>query len=243
MSVFTPNLTKLFGMAWPNARELAPIAAAIFLLVTALITLPAAAASLPEQPGDRAIGSDDAQITMIEYYSLDCPHCATFHRDVFPQLKAQFIRTGKVRFVYRDFPLSWGALEAAVMTHCAPPERFFAVQDALLKNIGAWAKALPTVRAIAEIGAAEGVTSAQYQSCLDERVWERQIFESQKFARETLGVTATPTFFINGDKLVGNMAFEHLSEGLHHMLNEINGQGGDFINLSAPSVVAINAAQ
>jgi len=216
--------------------------AALFVFVTAQAT-PVAAAGLPERPGDRALGSGDAPITMVEYYSLDCPHCATFHREVFPQLKKQFIATGKLLFVYRDFPLSWGALEAAIMTHCAPPERFFAVQDALLKNIGVWAKALPTVKAIAEVGAAEGVTKAQYQSCLDKRVWERQIFESQRFARENLGVTATPTFFINGDKLVGNISFEKLSEGLHHMLNEIARQGGDFTSLSAPGVVAINMAQ
>ncbi len=155
------------------AGQLALCFAAISLLVATFAIPPASADGLQPRPGDRALGSGDAPITMVEYYSLDCPHCAHFHRDVFPQLKAQFIATGKVRYVFRDYPLSFAALQAAILTHCAPPERFFAVQAALLKAVGVWSKAGSTLKAIAAVGTAEGISPAQFQARLDGRVWER----------------------------------------------------------------------
>ncbi|MBT5778582.1 MAG: DsbA family protein [Rhodospirillaceae bacterium] len=207
------------------------------LLLAALITQIASAESLPPRPGDRALGSGEAPITMVEYYSLDCPHCANFHRDVFPKLKAQFIETGKVRYVFRDYPLSYAAVQAAILTHCAPPERFFAVIDALLKDVGAWSRAQSTVHAIAGVGAGVGVSAAQYQACLDGRVWERQVFESQKYARDVLGVKATPTFFINDQRLEGNLPFEALARGLNNMLEEIKRGDGNMTHTDQNSLV------
>ena len=209
------------------AARLALTVSATLLLFAALISQTAIAKSLPPRPGDRALGSGDAPITMVEYYSLDCPHCANFHRDVFPQLKAQFIETGKVRYIFRDYPLSFAALQAAILTHCAPPERFFAVIDALLEDVGAWSKAESTLNAVAEVGAGVGVSPEQYQACLDGRVWERQIFESQKYARDVLGVNATPTFFINDQRLEGYLPFEVLARGLNNMLEEIKRGSGN----------------
>ncbi len=211
-------------------------AAVVVLMLLAAFALPAGAGEhLAERAGDRGLGRSTAPIVMIEYYSLDCPHCAAFHADVFPRLKSEFIDTGKVRFVFRDFPLSWAALEAAIMTHCAPPERYFDMQNALLRSGDRWSTAESTRKAVGDIGAAEGVSEAAFQACLDARVWERQIFESQKFAREALGITATPTFLINNDKVEGNIPFDKLSDGLTDMLNDIALQSDNFTNLEAPS--------
>lgn len=209
--------------------------AVVVLMLLAAFALPARAGEhLAERAGDRGLGRSTAPIVMIEYYSLDCPHCAAFHADVFPRLKSEFIDTGKVRYVFRDFPLSWAALEAAIMTHCAPPERYFDMQDALLRSGEQWSTAESTRQAVGEIGAAQGVSEAAFQACLDARVWERQIFESQKFARKMLGIKATPTFIINSDKLEGNIPFDKLSAGLTHMLNEISRQSDDFTSLESP---------
>ena len=96
------------------------------LLALVLLNIPtlhvSAADPMRVLPGERAVGSDTAPIVMIEYHSLDCSFCAKFHAESYPQLKRDYIDTGLVRFVYRDFPLSWAALEAAILTHCAPPE-------------------------------------------------------------------------------------------------------------------------
>ena len=202
---------------------------ALALAFLVLIALPASTADpVQERPGDRAVGSLKAPIVMIEYYSLDCSYCAKFHTETYPRLKREYIDTGLMRFVYRDFPLSWAALEAAILTHCVSPERFFAVFDMLLEAQSRWIQAESTAKAVARIGETQGVTSAQYQACLDERKWERQIYLGQKYASEVLGVTATPTFFINGEKLEGNIAFDTLAKGLDHMLNEIQRKSPDY---------------
>ena len=187
---------------------------------------------LQARDGDRVLGAINAPIVMIEYYSLDCPHCTSFHLDAFPKLKSEFIDTGKVRFVFRDFPLSWAAQESAILTHCASPERYFAVQDALFKSLGEWSKAESTLQAVTNIGEAQGVSPDAYQACIDARVWERQVFEGQKFAREVLGVKVTPTFLINNDKLEGNIPFDKLAQGLTNMLDEIEQQGLNMTNLA-----------
>ena len=226
------NIEKIAGL------RLTPgllAAAMVVLILLAGIALPARAGEhLAERAGDRGLGLSTAPIVMIEYYSLDCPHCAGFHLDAFPKLKAEFIDTGKVRFVFRDFPLSWAALEAAIMTHCAPPERYFDMQDALLRTVEQWSKAKSTLKAVSNIGAAQGVSEAVFQACLEARVWERQVLESLKFAHEVLGVKATPTFIINNKKVEGNIPFDKLSEGLTEMLNEIARQSNDFTSLEIP---------
>ncbi len=229
MPFAAPSFAHFSTVPWRRAA-----AAALVLVLLAAFALPAfAGGHLRERAGDRGLGRSDAPIVMIEYLSLDCPYCAAFHRDVFPELKAEYIDTGKVRIVFRDFPLSWAALEAAIMTHCAPPERYFAMQDALLKTLGQWSKAQSTLNAVSKIGETQGVSRAAFKSCLDARVWERQVFESQKFARDVLGVDSTPTFFINGEKLVGNIPFDKLSQGLRNMLKEIEREGSNVTSLSA----------
>ena len=191
------------------------------LAVMALVfSMPPAAGgeSLDGKAGDKAFGDADAPIVMIEYYSLNCPYCAAFHRLVFPPLKAAYIETGKVRFVFRDFPLNWTALEAAILTHCAAPERYLALQNALFENARAWNGAEAPLQALAKIGAEHGVERATFKRCLEDGRLERQVLEAYEFASEELGVDSTPTFFIDGEKHVGGMAFETLSEKLDALL-------------------------
>lgn len=186
--------------------------ASLLVLILSATFRPAAAGSMAGRPGDMVIGSADAPVTMIEYYSLNCPHCAVFHKQMFPALKARFIDTGLVRFVIRDFPLNWAAVEAAILTHCAGPERFLAVQDALFANPRLWSGAESTLLAIAEIGESVGVTRAEFKPCIEDGVLEKQVIESFEFAAQELGVEGTPTFFINGEKHVGGVSLERLAE-------------------------------
>ncbi|MFP6688922.1 MAG: thioredoxin domain-containing protein, partial [Alphaproteobacteria bacterium] len=109
MTLAAQNLPPIGAAPWRL-----PLALVFAILLLAAFALPVAAGEhLQAHEGDRVLGASDAPIVMIEYYSLDCPHCAAFHANVFPKLKAEFIDSGKVRFVFRDFPLSWAALEAA----------------------------------------------------------------------------------------------------------------------------------
>lgn len=183
-------------------------------MFTPLVSLSATSATVEflERPGDIAMGDPEAPIVMLEYYSLNCPHCAAFHKIVFPDLKRTYIETGKVRFVFRDFPLSWPALEAAVLLHCAGPDLYFGLQDALFKSAREWNVAEGSLQALAGIGEEHGVERAEFKRCLEDGAFERQVLESYKFANEEVGVDGTPTFVINGEKHVGGMSFETLSE-------------------------------
>lgn len=186
--------------------------ATLFALILAVFIRPADAGSLEARPGDMVFGQADAPVTMIEYYSLNCPHCAAFHKQMFPALKAQFIDTGQVRFVFRDFPLNWAALEAAVLTQCAGRERYFAVQDALFASLRQWSSAESTLLAVAEVGESVGVTRAEFKHCIEAGALQKQVVESFEFAAQELGVEGTPTFFVNGEKHVGGVSLERLAE-------------------------------
>jgi protein-disulfide isomerase len=188
------------------------LALPFILILAAFMLRPAAAGVMEARPGDMVFGEAGAPVTMVEYYSLNCPHCAVFHKQIFPAIKAEYIDTGKLRFVFRDFPLNWAALEAAILTHCAGPERFLAVQDALFASLRQWSGAQSTLLAVAEVGESVGVTRAQFKQCVEAGALQKQVVESFEFAREELGVDGTPTFFINGEKHVGGIAMERLAE-------------------------------
>lgn len=196
------------------------LAAPLALLMLAAIIRPVAADALEARPGDVVLGAADAPITMVEYYSLNCPHCAAFHAQIFPTLKADFVDTGKVRFVFRDFPLSWAALEAAILTHCAKPEDFLRVQDALLHSIRQWSGEGSSLLPIAKVGEANGVERASFKKCIEEGALEAEILANYQHAAETLGVSGTPTFFINGEKHVGGVSNERLAEIFGELLAE-----------------------
>ena len=121
-----------------------------------------AAGSVPEtglpmevKADDMVLGKPDAPVTVIEYASLTCPHCAAFHAQTFPKVKTELIDTGKVRFVYRDFPLDGAALAAAALAHCAPPDRYFPMIGHIFENQrqwaveGAWRERLTQLAAVA----------------------------------------------------------------------------------------------
>ncbi len=165
-----------------------------------------------ERPGEVALGAPNAPVEIVEYFSLSCPHCAAFHRQVFADLEASYIETGKVRFVFRDFPLTWAAVQAAILAHCAGPERYFDLLDALFASARDWQRAEKPLPAIADVGEAHGVERARFWAYLQEDALERRVLESYKTGNEEFGVTSTPTFFINGEKHVGGIPFDELSE-------------------------------
>jgi len=182
------------------------------IFLVAVLVRPLAAGVMDARPGDMVFGSADASVTIIEYYSLNCSHCAVFHKETFPSLQADYIDTGRVRFIFRDFPLNWPAAEAAILAHCAGTEGFLAAQHALFASYRRWSSATPSVLAVAEVGESFGVTRAEFKVCIEAGHLQQQVIESFKYANGTLGVKGTPTFFINGMKHVGDLSLERLGE-------------------------------
>ena len=182
-----------------------------------LASLPAAAGNW-EKPGDMAIGAPEAPISIIEYFSLTCPHCRDFHTNTFPRLQTEYIETGKVRFIARDFPLNRPALDAAILAQCAGPERYFAFIETLFNTFDNWTRAADYVKALGQIGQLGGVSTAQFDDCLGDSELEARIFSTMLDAQNTYDVKSTPTFVINGKKQEGSTHFEAFSKSLDKYL-------------------------
>src|SRR5213082_3021993 len=126
-----------------------------------------AAKQLAVQPGDRVLGKADAPITIVEYASLTCPHCAHFDVDVLPKLKEKWIDTGKAKLVLRDFPLDEPSLRAAMIARCAPPDRFYAFADTFFASQDKWAGGTKDYReALARLAKFGGMGKDEFDSCL-----------------------------------------------------------------------------
>ena len=193
---------------------------------TAPATVSSALADLPKpidsplakaQDGDMVLGDADAPITLIEYASLSCPHCAKFQKDVLPQIKADYIDTGKVKLVSRDFPLNKPAADAALFAHCISPMRFFNVIDLLFKTQDQWL-VQDHIGQLAQIAATAGMDRATFDACLADKAALEKIVTARKAGQDAFAIDATPTFIINGIKLTGEQQYPKLKELFDELL-------------------------
>ena len=167
---------------------------------------------------EEAIGDPNAPVTIIEYASLTCPHCAHFQKDVLPQLKERYIATGKVRLIYRDFPLDQRALAASILAHCAGPERYFGFLDVLFKTQEGWARADDYLAALKQIGKLGGLTDAQMAACFADQDLTNRILQSRLDAQSQHDVNSTPTFIIGGKAYAGARDIEEFASLIDPLL-------------------------
>lgn len=168
----------------------------------------------PGPLGDVSIGKADAPVTIVEYASLTCGHCATFHTSILPELKKKYIETGKARLVFREFALN--QLDAAVymLTRCAlnadgkagegvDQTRYFALIDVFFQQQRTWAFGGNPLEAVTAITRQAGITQAQFEACLNNQAILDALNATRDRAASAFGVESTPTFFINGKRLLG----------------------------------------
>ena len=166
------------------------------------------------QPGplkDMALGKADAPVTVIEYASLTCPHCAHFEETTFPELKKKYIDTGKVFYTFREFPFDPRATAAFMLARCAPEDKFFAMIQVLFQQQEDWARAQDAKASLLRIAKLAGFTQESFNACLTNQQLLDQINASRDHATNEFGVDATPTFFINGKKYSGDMSIDEIS--------------------------------
>jgi protein-disulfide isomerase len=163
---------------------------------------------------DRILGNPDAPITIVEYASLTCPHCAHFTNDVLPELKKKWIDTGKAKLVLRDYPLDEPALRAAMIARCAPPDRYYAFVDTFFGSQEKWMAARDYRDALARLVKLGGMSREEFDNCLKNTTLENKIVEGRLIASKELDVNSTPTFFINGTKFTGAPTVEEFDKAL-----------------------------
>jgi len=167
--------------------------------------------------GDVVLGSDKAPVTIIEYASMTCPHCADFSITTFPELKRRYIDTGKVRFIMREFPLDVLAATGFMLARCAGKEKYMAVVETLFAKQADWIVKEP-VPPLKEIAKQFGFTDESFNQCLTNQKVLDDIQAVRDRAVQKLAVNSTPTFFINGKKLVGDVSIEEMAKEIEPYL-------------------------
>jgi protein-disulfide isomerase len=180
----------------------------------------AAAVARPVSLPEISIGPENAPVTITEYSSLTCPHCAAFGQNVFPMLRSKYIDAGKVRFVFREFPLDIKAAAASILARCigkSEPEKYlgavemlFKLQDRLVAQ---------TKDTLFYVGKMHGMSVEDVETCEKDQTQFDKLNADQQYAAQELKVTSTPTFFINGVRLQGALSFEEFEERIKPLLN------------------------
>jgi protein-disulfide isomerase len=153
---------------------------------------------------EMAMGAPDAPVTLVEYAMFTCPHCATFNQQVFPEIKADYIDTGKVRLVFREVYFNKPSLWAAMVARCAPAERYFGIVDVLFARQADWLDAPDEAGLVANlysIGRQAGLTDAELDACMQDRAFAEALVAEYQKNQEADGIEATPTFLVNGEKV------------------------------------------
>jgi protein-disulfide isomerase len=185
---------RLFGAVMAQAADIAPVL------------------------DDLPLGKTDAPITVIEYASLTCPHCAHFANETFDKVKTAYIDTGKVKWIFRDFPLDEIALRAAMMARCGGADRYYGFIEIIFKQQQHWATEKDPLQALAQLGRFGGMSEDQFKACMSNQPVESAVLQSRVNAQKQFDVDSTPSFIINGTKQTGAMEYADFAKAVDALL-------------------------
>ncbi len=174
------------------------------------INIPPASQAMPF-PEDRFMGREDASVTVIDYSSLTCPHCADFHTQILPRFKSNYIDTGKVKFIYRDFSVDPVATAAAMLARCVPQEMYFRFIEVLFSHQKTWSRASKPRQSLVNLARLGGMTETEVNQCLSEATLLADLNAMKNEAISMHGIKATPSFVIGGRTYVGVTSYDVLA--------------------------------
>jgi protein-disulfide isomerase len=166
---------------------------------------------------DQVLGAAEAPVTIVEYASMTCPHCAQFHETTYPELKKRYIDTGKVRFIFREVPLDPLAAAGFMLARCAGEGKYYPMIETLFHQQKTWAvqKPIPPLLAIAKQA---GFSQQSFEQCLANQKLLEDIEKVRERASNKFGVSSTPTFFINGERVAGSLSIDDLEKKIQPYL-------------------------
>ncbi|HEX9568644.1 MAG TPA: DsbA family protein [Rhodospirillales bacterium] len=192
----------------------------VLLAAVTPLTVVAAIASMEEAMAEMSLGKDNAPVTMVEYSSLGCPHCAAFHFETLPKIKTDYIDTGKLRLVYRDFPLGTPSLAAAMVARCAGRDRYFGFVELLFRSQSQWSQSNNPLEAIARVVRFGGMSEADINDCLKYQPLLESIRKGAETANEKLKINSTPSFIIGSEVISGALPYEHFKKAIDKALKK-----------------------
>jgi protein-disulfide isomerase len=176
--------------------------------------------AVPGPLGDVALGPADAKVTIVEYASLTCSHCAAFHKDTYPALKSRYIDTGKVRFVLREFPLDPLATAGFMLARCEGESKYYSITDLLFDQQKNWAFTEKPLDALRSMMRQAGFSQEKFDACLRDQKLYDAVNAVKNRGMEQFKVDSTPTFFINGQRYPGSMSIDELEKIIKPLLGE-----------------------
>jgi protein-disulfide isomerase len=165
----------------------------------------------PGPLGEMSLGEEKAPVTIIEYASMTCPHCAHFHETAYPELKKRYIDAGKVRFIFREYPLDQLAAAAFMLARCAGKDKYFPMVETLFQQQRTWTVQRP-LEPLKTIAKQAGLSEQQFNDCLKDQTVLDGIEEVRSRAAQKFNVQSTPTFFINGKLFRGTLTIEEMAK-------------------------------
>lgn len=169
-------------------------------------------------PEDIVLGNKEAKVVLVEYFAPTCPHCAYFHKEIYPKLKEKYIDTGKIAYVQREFINTKPDLEAATLARCAGDTKRFIIYDVLLAQQQSWAFNRNYLSVLTNIGSMAGVSPEQYQKCLGDEAIRNVLMANTKLISRTPGFVGTPVFVINNKLHMGRFSLEDLGNAIDAIL-------------------------
>jgi protein-disulfide isomerase len=201
-----------------SRRHILLVGAALAALgaTTPAFALDKAGLMKPPALGDMALGAEEgAKVTIIEYASATCPHCAAYHKDAWKKLKAEYVDTRKIRYIFREFPTNDAALAAFMIARSAPKDAYFPLMDVFFETLETWTK--NPAEGLFNIARQAGFTQAKFDETLKNEALAKGILEIREGGSK-FGVDGTPSFFINGEKFDGERTFEAFKAAIDPLL-------------------------
>lgn len=195
----------------------APSLALLLIVLLAPLAASAEIVSAEQALEEKFYGEAEAPVTVYEYFSLGCPHCKQFHENTLPQIKKDYVETGKVKFVLRDFPLGTPALAAAMIARCSG-DRYKGMVDMFFNAQGQWAHSQQPLEELKRVARFAGMSGDDVDACLREKPILNGINEMAKNGQNEFGVNSTPSFVIDGNVHAGAMPYEDFKKILDAQL-------------------------
>ncbi len=192
------------------------VLARLFALIVVFAAAPALAADADSFAIDRVLGKADAPITIIEYASTTCGHCATFHKSTLPEIKKNWVDTGKAKLIYRDFPTGPAGLSvgASMIAHCSGPDRYFGVLGLIMENQDKWMRAENPLDSLKKLVRFAGMTGADVDACLTRQDLAKDIQDRAQAGSKKYDIESTPSLLINGKLIVGARDYADFDKAL-----------------------------